>query len=61
MFRTSTLFGKGDSTGYVVLDQCSYAIECAFPEEIRLPTAEECEATAQYMFSERGMPGCIGV
>jgi hypothetical protein len=54
------LFAKGLSTGYKVLDEFSSAVIQEFPDVSRLPSANDCEATAQFMYGERGMPGCIG-
>ncbi len=60
MRGTCKLFAKGLSTGYKVLDEFSSAVIEGFPNASRLPSVNDCEATAQFMYAERGMPGCIG-
>lgn len=60
MRHTATMFARGETTCFKIEDQFAESVIDVFYNEIKLPDAEQCEATAQHFYRERGMPGCIG-
>ena len=60
MRHTATMFARGETTCFKVVDQFAESVIDVFYNAIKLPDAEQCEAFAQHLYRERGMPGCIG-